>query len=613
MTATSTTQKTMQQLLDEAKWLADNPEFKERPATLREFVGPLYLNIHETLRESILEELCTIMGEEVDPRRMAVYPLAMITGGIGIGKTTIAAIVLTYMVHWCLCLNDPQRFFNLMPGSRIAFMQMSTSEKQALEVIFLDIKARIEHSPWFQSNPDAVVDKSFTKQIRFKAKDIWIIPGDSAETTFEGYNILGGVLDEADSHKITEKMNYAEQGYNTIANRISSRFQDRGFMLVIGQMKSATGFAANKFREFTQRKDAYAVRMTIWESMGKKFYEDPARGGGEVFYYDTHRKEIIPGGIGKMIGTKNGNVLEVPVIYLDEFRNNPEKALKDLAGVPPAVGDPFISLVYKIDECMERWNIRFDNMPNPVSEKGVIEGWFKAQDSVPRTAHLDIAYSAEGDALGFAMGHVDSVVWIDGEQKPYIVIDLVMRLKAPAGGEIFLADVRHKIYALKSDMRFKLKRVTMDGFQSTDTEQQLRTRRFETEFVSVDKQLVPYYDLRDAIYEERIDIPPFMVSYRPGETQKINIVQKELMELVDNGKKIDHPDGGSKDVADCLAGVVFTLMGDRAYRRSGKRMVDSFGGQSSPKQSVQGFSHPAFRGDDSLIAPPPPPNWSSTR
>lgn len=597
----------------EAIWLLAHPEFEERPATIEEFLGPDYLNCEKHMRARIVEELKEIIGHELQPDRMTAFALAIITGGIGIGKTTIAAIVLSYLAHWCLCLKDPQDFFGLLPGSRIAFMQMSTSEKQALEVVFGDIKARIEHSPWFQKYP---VDPTYKNQIRFKAKDVWIIPGDSAETTFEGYNILGGILDEADSHKVTEAKDYAEQGYNTIANRVSSRFQDRGFLLVIGQMKSSTGFAARKFAEFKTRPDAYAVRMAIWDSFGEDFYaERSANGKLEIFYYDTHRKQIIPDQAAlAVIGAGKGdNVLKIPQVYLNEFENGPEKALKDLAGIPPAVGDPFISLVYKIDAAMERWSESHDQMPNPVDEGGRFDPGYRALEGLKRCAHLDIAYSPDGDALGFAMGHVRNVVEIDGELKPYIIIDLVMRLKAPAGGEIMLADVRHKIYALRDDMRFKLKRVTFDTYQSQDTEQQLRKRRFEADKVSVDKDLLPYTDLREAIYEDRIEFPPFMVRYQVGDGHKVNIVQKELMELVDNGKKIDHPEGGSKDVADCLAGVTFTLMGDRRYRRGVVRLSD-YRDRQPQKVAAGGVSHPAFLGArDSLVAPVPPTDWGRSK
>lgn len=522
-------------------------------------------------------------------------------------NTTVASIVLTYLAHWVLCLKDPQDFFGLLPGSRIAFMQMSTSEKQALEVVFGDIKARVQHSPWFQAKYP--YDPNYKNQLRFE-KDIWIIPGDSAETTFEGYNILGGILDEADSHKITQTKDYAEQGYTTIHSRIDSRFGrvDRGgvergygFLLVIGQMKSASGFAARKYAEFRNRDDAYAVSMAIWESLGWERFltEDGER---DSFFYDTVRKQIIPKKVSAFVESET--MIEVPNAYLRDFQNNPEKALRDLAGHPPAVGDPFISLTHKIFAARDRWSEHHPGLTSPVDSDGRFANWFFAPDSLKRVAHIDLAYSAEGDALGIAMGHVREVVEIDGERKPYIVIDMLMRLHAPPGGEIFLGDVRRLIYSLRDERKFRLQRVTIDGFQSQDTIQQLARRRFETDAVSVDKQVLPYHDLREAIYEDRIEFPPYLVRLRRNDTEMTEVLVKELTELIDNGAKIDHPPSGSKDVADAVAGVVYTLMGDRAFQRNVVRM-DAF---RAERQAVAagGLRHHAYLGDRGIGAPLPP-------
>jgi hypothetical protein len=594
----------------ELRWLSDHPEFEQRPATLLEFLGPDYLNIESRVRESIKRELTNIMGEEVSAERPTKYQLAMITGGIGIGKTTIASIVLPYLAHWVLCLKDPQGFFDLLPGSRIAFMQMSTSEGQAAEVVFGDIKARIQHSPWFIQN--APYDMSFKKQLRFP-KDIWVLPGDSAETTFEGYNILGGILDEADSHKVTKNKDYADAGFTTISARITSRFEDKGFMLVIGQMKKGNGFAARKYKELKDDPDAYAVRMTIWESLGWDHYEKDDDGNVRTFHYDVKRKMIVPKGIKALTGSEQ--VLEIPVVFQKDFENNPEKALRDLAGIPPAVGDPFISLVHKIDAARDRWIARHGVKESPVDPEGRLASWFRnTTTSIKRVGHLDIAYSAEGDALGFSMGHVREVVDVDGEMKPYIVIDLMYRLQAPAGTEIFLGDVRRFIYSLRDDYRFKLDKVTMDGFQSTDTVQQLKKKRISSERISVDKDVLPYHDLREALYEDRIEFPPYMVYLNRGDTELVEIAYKELSELVSESNKIDHPAKGSKDVADTLAGVVTTLMGDRRYHKKVQRL-DDYRGQAAQQQQAVGatpvmdpaaLSHPAFRGGPGIPAAPTP-------
>lgn len=588
---------------EELKWLIMNKDFEERPATLLEFLGTDYLNIESQVRESIKKVLADIMGHEVSAERPTQYQLAMFTGAIGIGKTTVASIVLPYLVHWTLCLKDPQKFFNLLPGSRIAFMQMSTSESQAREVLFGDIKARINHSPWFQNKYKP--DPKFKNQIRF-AKDVWILPGDSAETTFEGYNILGGILDEMDSHKVTKVKDYAQSGYETISSRITSRFEDRGFLMLIGQMKKAVGFAANRYDEFKQREDAYVAKLTIWESLGWDHYETDEDGRTKTFFYDPRRKMIIPDGIATTM-SKSDQVIEIPITFKNDFKNNPEKALRDLAGIPPNVGDAFISLPHKIEEARDRWIERFGDEP-PVSVEGRIAPWFRAPDSLKRVGHLDIAYSGDGDALGFAMGHVRELIEIDGETKPYIVIDFLMRIRAPSGGEIMLADIRRIIYSLKEDLNFKLEKVTMDGFESTDTKQQFRRRRIHSDILSVDRDILPYHDLREAIYEDRIEFPPYIVKYNPGDTHTTEVLIKELQELVDEGKKIDHPPDGSKDIADAVAGVTSNLMGDRRYHKKVVR-IDTIRQEREAlgATGTHGSTHPAFVGGSRPSMPIPPP------
>lgn len=597
----------------ELRWLKENPDFHERPATLLEFLGDEYMNIESGVRDAIKECLKDIFGKEVSSKHIAQVAEAIITGGIGIGKTTIASIVLPYLAHWCLCLKDPQAFFGLLPGSRIAFMMMSTSEDQAKEVLFGDIIARIKYSPWFRDNYQ--MDPTFKNQIRFP-KDIWILPGDSNDTTFEGYNILGGIIDEIDSHKVTERKDYAEDGYNTIFGRLTSRFgrvkrgkdeYNYGFLLLIGQMKKSNGFAARKYEEFVSDPDRYAVRMTIWESLGWHRFLAPD-GSRDSFWYDIKRKQIVPGGIASSLVT--ANVIEVPNAYLKDFRNKPEKALKDLAGIPPAVGDPFISLTYKIDDARDRWIARYPTVPSgPVKPDNTFERWFKAPDTLKRVVHVDMAYSAEGDALGLAMGHVQEVVEIDGEKKPYITFDLLYRIKAPSGGEIFLGDIRRLIYSLRDDLGFRIKKVTYDGFQSQDSVQQLRKRRFETEVVSVDKQVLPYHDLREALYEDRIEFPPYLTYINHGDAEKVEIVVKELTELEDTGKKIDHPKLGSKDVTDAMAGVTYTLMGDRSYSRRVVSINTGTGQRAATGTDGSGSSllgHPALGGLAGLGAPLPP-------
>lgn len=578
--------------VDPVTWIINNSHFDERPATIEEFLGPGYLNIDRTqnptlpegtgVRAGVKAALIDIFGPDIDPQRISIARRAMFTGGIGVGKSTLASIALTYMVHWVSCLNDPQAFFRLLPDSPIAFMIMSTKATQAREVLFGKVKGLVDNSAWFKDNAlpnQGKGEANIKNQLRFP-RNIWLVPGTSEETAFEGYDILGGVIDEGDSHKVTDLKDYADSGWTTIASRISSRFTDptdgdhRGLLMVMGQMKKQDGFMARKKKELEQDDKAVVVVQTIWESFGWDYYISRKTGKVETFYFDLIRKIVVPDLAAQAV--QSPTIIKIPITYKRDFESDPVKALRDLAGIPPAVEDPFISAVDRIDEAQDKWQKRFDYMGYTVNSDVTNPAFhpdFHAINAMKHAVHIDIGYSANGgDAMGMAMGHVEEIVEVDNEKKPYIVIDFVMRMRASGGQPLMLADFRQVVYYLRDELKFKIGVVTLDGFQSQDTIQILRQKRINTDLLSVDKTKGPYEDLRQAIYERRIEFPKYMTYLHKNETEKINIIRKELMELTDTGMKIDHPPKtGSKDCSDAIAGVTYVLMGNSAYRRGAAR------------------------------------------
>lgn len=589
--------------LEEAKWLARNPEFRMRPASIQEFVGPGYLN-ERNVRHGIMEALIETFGDEVNAYAISDKRRALLTGAIGIGKSTYAAIALSYMVHWIKCLKNPKEFYNLSEDSIIGFMMMSTTETLAREVIFQKVKKRIENSVWFQKwAPLDEQNKRLQKQMRFEG-DIWIVPGSSEETSFEGYDILGGIVDEGDSHKVTDRKNYAEAGYNTIESRIESRFTDfqtgehRGLIICIGQAKAKNKFMMPKYKEFSNDPRAVAVRMTIWESFGwynytmdkgdiKRGYETAER---DSFYYDMRKRVLLSKEAAQLV--MNSDLIEVPMHYKGSFERDPVKALRDLAGIPPEVDDPFISRPDFITENQDLWHERYPHFESPIGtesqlNKIVLPPWFVPDalggGNYRRVIHVDTAYSPEGDALGLAMAHVPEKVDQYGEERPIIVFDLLLRIKATPSVEINFGELRKFIYMLRDERGFEIDMVSIDGFNSFDFIQQLRKNKIKSDYLSVDKTKAPYEDVREAINDKRCEMPRYMVHYSNSDTLTVNIAYKELSEVQDTGKKIDHPKEGSKDVADAITGCVHTLVSNTKYVREARTVVRGDSGQAVHK------------------------------
>lgn len=295
--------------VQEAMWLAKNPSFRMRPASIREFCGPGYLN-ERNVRPGIMEALVETFGEEVNSYSISNKRRALLTGAIGIGKSTYAAIALSYMVHWIKCLKNPKEFYNLSEDSVIGFMMMSTTEKLAQEVIFQKVKKRIQNSVWFNNwAPLDEENKRMQKQMRFEG-DIWIVPGSSEETSFEGYDILGGILDEGDSHKVTDRKNYAEAGYNCV-DESTQILSKRGWLYhyelepgdTVLTLNHETGLSEWNEVEDVKRQNVADKTMKLWS--GNEF---------SALTTPDHRWPVVHRHSGKRLWTTSGDIAHTHAI-----------------------------------------------------------------------------------------------------------------------------------------------------------------------------------------------------------------------------------------------------------------------------------------------------------
>jgi hypothetical protein len=495
------------------------------------------LNLKKEVRGPVLSILEDVFGDEVNPKKASKYTEVIFLAGIGGGKSFTSSVVISYLTYWIACLKNPQAFFNLAPDTRIALMNMSTSGPHAMDVVFGEVKARIDNSPWFKNK--FPYDPEVKTRLAFP-KNIYILPGNSQETTFEGYNIFGGVIDEADSHKKTEDKDYAEVGYNAIKRRITSRFFNRGLLVIIGSPKSVYGFLVTKYHMAENKARTYRVWKATWELFDETTF------GKERFQYKG---------------------LSIPMEYKEDFDESPELALRDLAARPSFAVEPFFS---KSDALNDKEVISgldpFEGykfvLPNSQFE---LANWFVGDDKNPRYVHVDLGIDRErGDKCGFAMGKIlgytDFRRDINEEEKPIVQIELLLRIESIEGGEIQISDIRKFIYYLIENRGFNIVKVTYDGFQSTESIQQLKNKGINAGILSVDKDTTAYEDLREAIYDGRAKY----YLYHPF------LLEAQQLEIID-GKRVDHPVKGSKDVTDAVAGVFESLItGDTTPTRTRK-------------------------------------------
>jgi hypothetical protein len=531
------------------------------PVSPREFcIGTDYLNLGEDMFPVVLKDLSDSFP--VDPRELKPqFDEIIFDEAIGSGKSFKLSILASYMAFKLLCMRNPARTFKLAPNSKLAIMNMSVSASQAKRVVFGEIKNKIDYSPWFQRNyppnprirselqfdpsPDNV--KKAEKKVY---KNIYIIPGSSSGFAPLGYNLFCGIIDEATLWRDTDNKDYVEEVYNILRRRITSRFMDKGLMVLGGSPMYTTDFLERRIKEVRDDgiTNVLIRRRAHWDAK----YPDYK---GPVFYFHLEDSKVFKDElalakerdkVAKRAGDNWKAVLdefdkqikEIPMMYYDDFFKNPEGSKRDLGGWPSDSVSAFIENPSIIGE-----NINVERA-DPVRGPYMFKKWFGPVNlKAWHTIHIDLGLT--GDAAGIALGHPEGFTEEGGVQ---VFIDFLMRIQGTNEEPVQIEDIRRMIYKL-SAMGFPIGLITMDGFQSADTMQILRKKGYNVEYLSVDRSMEPYEEWKTALYEHRINI------YE----NDVYLNEAKKLEKIKN-KKIDHPRGGSKDCTDAVAGVSFNCI-----------------------------------------------------
>lgn len=537
------------------------------------------------------------------------YHEAVLAGSIGWGKSFFATCAMAYVVYQISCLRNPQRAYGIDAGSHIYVAMLSVTEKVARRVAVNELIGKIEHSRYFKEHFPA---KSAPSQLEIKfPNSVQVVAGSTGSSAIIGLNVFAGFIDETsfmgDKREIDRLGKFiatdtGEKIYQSIIRRMKSRFQRGGrlpgVLIVVSSKERPNAFIEKRVREAREQDDAhfFVREYATWDVKPREFFSQEVfkvvAGSDRVqsrILGDDPREEAKYRELGLQ-------VVDVPVDYRKDFERDLEGSLRDIAGIATEAVSPYVQRTEAIFEAEN------DKLPiATVTEDGQpIEEWVPTtplhvdwrrvavqferklhgttfvetawrplrHPEAIRYAHIDA--SLTNDATGLVIAHIAR--WTEvtrrdykgdeySELAPIMETDLILRIVPPPGDEITLADVRAVIYQF-IEHGFQIGFLSMDQYQSADTLQQFRRRGIEADLLSVDRTTEAYDVLKAALYEGRM------------RTQKHVYLGIELRNLqrvpTAGGKvKIDHPKmmtgptggtvRGSKDVADALAGVAFSI------------------------------------------------------
>lgn len=484
-------------------------------------------------------------------------------------KTTCALYTTAYQLYVLSCYDSPHGLYGLDPASEIVFIFQSLNATAARRVDYDRFKAMIERSPYFQEH--FPFDKDIESELHFP-KRIIVRPVSGAETAAIGQNVFGGIIDEVNFMAVIEGgKNAGENGvydqavalYNSISKRRKSRFGSAGKlpgMLCLvssrrypGQFTDIKEAEAREEIARTGRTSIFIYDKRTWEIKPPGSY---LKETFDVFIGDEARKPRImePGEKDRLPEHFKSMVVTIPMDFLDDFKRDLLSSLRDIAGVATLARHPFIVNRESIAAAMRRKNICFAQEWVDFEEVRLSINFDQiVKPDLPRFFHGDLAIT--GDSAGFAIGTVTGFKTISPvpgvtELLPVVHIDALLEIKPPKGQEIKLGKIRDVIYTLRS-LGLNIRWGTFDQFQSRDSMQLLRQSGISVGYQSVDLNATPYEFVKNALYDQRLSMP-----YHAKCLRELSSLEKIVKGRVN---KVDHPQGGSKDVSDALAGVVYGL------------------------------------------------------
>lgn len=551
-------------LLGELIYEVDKHNYKEKPVTIEQFytdpyyLGGTFTNVYEYWKD--------VLAQIYPNPFYSPYYEIILSAGTGCGKTTLSTIGMLYDIYKLGCLVNPREYYGLDEATDIVFGLFSANLQLAGDVNWNKIVEALLKSPWFTErlvDERGLKKKAGSLNLVYLFNKIGIQMGSRFQHTM-GKAIFGALLDEAAFQQ--EKSQQAQKTYSELSIRMASRLTDLrsmpGHLWLASSPKDASDFLQERID-----KSINTPGILIKDNIAQWHVKPEMLKNGtfKVFVGSPNKDPFVVEADSDLKDEDLPFVIDVPVQYKDKFKLDILVAIMNLAGIRSISDMAFIKSVSIINESMTLKNpfnkdvfiLPFDDGKGEIMDFMDMD-YFKAirYPEYKRFIHLDYAYSSNTfDRLGIASvySRIDDVNTYQyvSEDKIYdlpdtektFIIDFAIAIEPAKGQEISLKKVERFIKYLKT-LDYPIARISADTFQSKRSLQEFELCGFETESISVDRSRDPYIFYRQLLNRRKII------------QVKHDLLKFELINLKDDGIKVDHKTTSTKDLADAVCGAI---------------------------------------------------------
>ena len=545
----------------------------------------------------------------------------VITGSLGIGKTSMMVTIILYRICLATMLKNPQHFFGLARNSNILYNFLSVTKEAVKETAYGVALSYMGDSPYFRESCLFDPDMDYAgyrvpmlnRAADGKTSKIWLTAGSKGQHVL-GRNLIGVGLDEGNFRLEKDPDLTAYDLYDQVRTRIANRFQKlAGYLPALSCIASS----AQDESSFTEKVVAEIEESNrLREERNAKLPPDKQEEVSQIVFRNAiykikrhalkgigpdHRWFKVAYGLKNMDPfmlsgwyQENGSPIQtdeqheeppqgartelVPEFYWEAYRRNCKAQLQNLSGISVGGAHRLFSSLVDVEWCITTSHL--EGVPNPVTPGvGLIP--LSSEDNkniwdylVHRTFLTRVAsriqpvrhpYSkryahidlATQTMAGVAICHLAGSQLVDGLVKDGEPFS-EYRLIVEYDFILTLTAGQNKPINFEKIQRFFYWLRDMCGFQ------------FGLITADTWQSEAPLQAMEAKKFEvDKLSIDrdkSVYTAWRAGfDERRIRLMRNEQMlreagELLEMDKKFDHPPDGSKDTTDAAAGAFYNAV-----------------------------------------------------
>lgn len=503
------------------------------------------------------------------------YDTVFLRSAIGTGKSSIARIMVLYVMAKMILMENPHQFYGILPNKELVVFFYALQKSTISGVMYNPLVEMIDSSPFFKANMDLT-----KKGYHFKNK-ITIKTGSTIARNV-GLDIFMYFMDEVQQERIHGSN---LDNYNSLKARVKSRFMLDGgvffnsMAIISGSPGSAESFVEKLTEKNEEDENAIIYNTPQWEVL-----KDKIKYSGENFKVfvgdDSNEPRIIEDEkelqvYGDMLGEDNSHlIIDVPVEYRKEFEDDILIAIRDIAGSVTRSTHSFMTNVEKLRQAyvLKPRFFNIDVIKLPFFDSTQIKDYLMEPEvrirnrllnkDMYRFIHIDIGVVS--DLTGISMSHIagfvenrvydNTTLTSHVSKDPWYINDFNIGISRNRNEETSISKIRDFIIFLR-DKGVNIHTVTVDGYQSTQLRQELITHGINCEVMSITRDSRAFDVFKSAVYSDRVQIVK-------NESSRQEFLRFKKIITKNNRVKVVHPStkstGSHGDIAESIVGSVYS-------------------------------------------------------